>query len=545
MVIYAKNAQEYNMTKQINDFEMFETMSLDNMLTMYNDCGGIAQCHLRERFLRRNDKGRVTEIDYAGLAKHIVDELHVYTTRAGVMYSYDDGIYVVDKGLAVSTLCTTILGNHANNRVRSELVGYILNMPDIRTNTYITTNTPDNLICFNNGVLNIDTLEFVDHSPDYFFMTKLAADYDPEATCPNIERVAKDILGDMVDDEYEWLGFCMSTGNWISAISFYLGEGANGKSTWFKLVRNLFGNQQCCAMTPHMLSDGPHAMEPLEGRMLNIDADIGKAPIKNMDVLKKISGNDIVSINPKGMPIHDVILDVKQMYGCNDLPIITDNSHSVSRRLRIVYCNAEFAPNKAGFNAGVAKLIETSDELSGLVNLLIPALNRLRARGKFLSMSTTAVKKYDDISKATDHFMDACVDITGVKTDLLYTGDIFKIYDVWRRGLGIPSKREQTVKGDFKARMFTKARISPKQIRRHNVRYGMAYIGAKFTVDENTVREDIATYKVHECLEWLTENHVSLRRENGDNRGLRRMAVQNFGEEVVCKAWDVFMESVA
>lgn len=533
------------MSKQKSDFEIVETISLGEMLTSHSSGTNPVYGYMQDRFLRRNDKGKVTEIDYVGLSKYIIDELHIHTTGAGIMYSYHDGIYIMDKGLSVSTLCTTILGNHATNRVCAEVVGQVLRDVDIRIDTYITGNRPDNLICFNNGVLNIDTLEFTDHSPEYFFTAKLAVDYDPEATCPNIERVANDILGDMVDDEYEWLGFCMSTGNWISAISFYLGEGANGKSTWFKLVRNLFGNQQCCAMTPHMLSDGPHAMEPLEGRMLNIDADIGKAPIKNMDVLKKISGNDIVSINPKGMPIHDVILDVKQMYGCNDLPIITDNSYSVSRRIRIVYCNAEFAPNKAGFNASVAKLIETPQELSGLVNLLIPALNDLRARGKFLSMSTSAVKKYDHISKATDYFMDACVDITGIKTDLLYTRDIFKIYDVWRRSVGIPSKREQTVKGDFKARMFTKARMSPKQIRRRGIRYGMAYIGAKLTVDEATVRKDITTHNITECLEWLTENHVSLRRVNGDNRGLRKVAVQNFGEDIVQKAWDIFMESVA
>lgn len=528
-----------------NEFDLVDNMPLDQLLAMKTGGRCPMPMDVRERFLRRNDAGKVTEIDYVGLSSYIIDVLHIHTVDSGVMYSYRDGIYIMDKGLAVSSLCTSILGNIATNRVCAELVGQVLRNTDIRIDEYITECTPDNLICFNNGVLDIDTMVFSNHSPDYHFVAKLAVDYDPGATCPNIERVANDIFGEMVTDEYEWIGFCMSKGNWLNVISFYLGEGANGKSTWFNMVRKLFGAKQCCSMTPHALSDGPHAMEPLEGRILNIDADIGKAPIKNMETLKKLSGNDAVSINPKGLPIHDAILDVKQMYGCNDLPIITDNSFSVSRRLRIVYCNAEFTAGNKNFDVNVADLIESPTELSGLVNVAILALRDLRARGKFISMNLLASKKYDDISKAMDRFMETCIDITNCKGDLLYVADLYDLYDTWRDVAGLPSKKEQTVKADFRARVYVKSRIEPTRRRRADERQGFVYVGVKQTITTSELRNDARLLRVEDCLNWLSDNHVSLCRQNGHNKGLRTMATHRFGQDVVDESWDMFMESVA
>jgi putative DNA primase/helicase len=527
------------------EFELVDRVPLDQLLIMNSGGKCPILADVRERFLHRNKKGKVTEVDYFKLSIYIIDALHIHTTDSGVMYSYRDGIYIMDKGLAVSTLCTSILGNIATNRICAEVVGQVLRNGDIRINEYITERTPDNLICFNNGVLDIDTMVFSNHSPDNHFVAKLAVDYNPDAACPNIARVAKDIFGEMVTDEYEWIGFCMSKGNWLNVISFYLGEGANGKSTWFNMVRKLFGAKQCCSMTPHALSDGPHAMEPLEGRILNIDADIGKAPIKNMETLKKLSGNDAVSINPKGMPIHDAILDVKQMYGCNDLPIITDNSFSVSRRLRIVYCNAEFTAGNQNFDANVADRIESPTELSGLVNIAISALRDLRARGKFISMNRLASKKYDDISKAMDRFMETCIDITGCSSDLLYIDDIYELYDTWRDVVGLPGKKEQTVKADFRARVYAKSRIEPKRRQRVGERRGVVYVGIKQTTTTSELRDDARLLRVEDCLNWLSDNHVSLCRQNGHNKGLRTMATHRFGPDVVDESWDMFMESVA
>lgn len=497
-----------------------------------------------EKFLIRGEKGNVVDMDYSGIAEYIAKEMSILVTSTGAVYNYVDGIYGLDKGKWIERKCNTMFKSNATIRRQKEVVNQILNTPSLLLDTHITANAPRNLICFNNGVLNVDTMEFGDHSPEYYFTYKLAVDYDPEATCPTITKTMKKIFGDMAEDELEWLGFILSRGNWLSVISFYLGEGANGKSTWFNLVRRFVGGALCSSISPHQLSDYSHSTAHLIGKIINMDADIGDGAIKKIEVLKKLSGNDPITVNPKGMPMVDIEPETKQMYGSNDLPIITDNSFASGRRLRLVHCRGKFTSKDKDYDPHIGEKLNSPSELSGLANLCVAALINLRKRGKFLSMDESVAEKYDRQSKSSDYFITECMEVTNDPLDILFAADIPKIYNAWCKASSVVPKTEQTMKADIKKRIYGKYKIDRTRIRKTGTRQGFVYVGIRLIVDEEDFELSDTKREINECYDWLVTNHLPLENEYGNKKELRKIAISKFGEEILEEAWIGFMEYV-
>jgi len=64
-----------------------------------------------------------------------------------------------------------------------------------------------NLICLNNGVLNLKTMKLLPHKPEYRFMSKIPVNYVEGVKCPKIEDFIHDILyEDDIAVIQEWFG---------------------------------------------------------------------------------------------------------------------------------------------------------------------------------------------------------------------------------------------------------------------------------------------------------------------------------------------------
>ncbi len=118
------------------------------------------------------------------LKKH--DFLTVTDKNSEDLYIYDNGIY---REIGVAIIKKEV------EEILQELYS-IFHVNDIiekvKVKTSIDrekfTNEDDDLICLENGILNIKTKKLIPHTPDIIFTSKIPISYKPKANCPEIKN---------------------------------------------------------------------------------------------------------------------------------------------------------------------------------------------------------------------------------------------------------------------------------------------------------------------------------------------------------------------
>lgn len=439
-------------------------------------------------FFTYTAKGDVKGVDVRAYANHLITEYHVIVVKTGLqIYYYSDGIYRMDsKGDMMKALGVTMFGDFMNEKASRELVHQITHTHAIWVDV-VGGKVPRNLICMNNGIYDTIKRELLPHTPGIQFISKIATDYDPIAVCPDIEKAMLNIFGDMVDEEYEWLGYCLTTGNWMEILTFYINTGSGGRTTYFNMVRALFGDQNVSEVSIHEFSTDINAAFDLIGKQINIRADIGRHKIRDFEKIKELIGRDKIRVQQKYIASHTIMNNAKMMFAANEAPIITDASEGAGRRIRIMTTIGKFRQGDEGFDRHIIDKLTTPKELSGLINHAIAGLARLIERGNFESVAKNAednIQKWSLMSKPIYHFVEDCVEITGIADDEVRTDDLYDVYKEWLVENGLSTTTAQTFIKMFGDKMrtegVTKKRRRTKGVAGNSQRY-YAFCGLHLT----------------------------------------------------------------
>ena len=118
-------------------------------------------------------------------------------------------------------------------RISTCKVNEIINKIRRRTYTNRTDFDKDlNILNLKNGLFNIMTCEFVEHTSKHLSLVQLPISYNPQARCPNILRFLGQVLQPKdVFTVLQLFGYCLyRTTKYEKSVLCY-GEGDNGKST--------------------------------------------------------------------------------------------------------------------------------------------------------------------------------------------------------------------------------------------------------------------------------------------------------------------------
>jgi len=418
-------------------------------------------------FFTYTEKGNVKGVDVRAYANHLIEEYHILVVRSGLqIYYYDDGIYRMDpKGDMMKALGVSLFGDYMNEKASRELVHQITHTHAIWVDV-VGGKVPRNLICMNNGIYDTKKKELIPHTPDTQFISKIATDYDPIATCPDIEKAMSNIFGDMVSEEYEWLGYCLTTGNWMEVLTFYINTGSGGRTTYFNMVRALFGDRNVSEVSIHEFSTDVNAAYDLMGKQINIRADIGRHKIRDFEKVKELIGRDKIRVQQKYIASHTIINNAKMMFAANDAPIITDTSEGAGRRIRVMYTIGKFRPGDEGFDRHIIDKLVIPTELSGLVNHALAGLARLVDRGHFESVSKNAednIQRWALMSKPIYHFVEDYVTVTGIVEDEISTDDLFIVYSKWLKENSMQPTTQKTFSQMFGDKMRSEGIIKRRR----------------------------------------------------------------------------------
>jgi P4 family phage/plasmid primase-like protien len=242
---------------------------------------------------------------------------------------------------------------------------------------------PRNLLALRNGILDLDTRELLDHTPDYFSTVRLPYDYDSEAKCPAFLRVVNRLLGDdreVINLMQEWFGYCLAMTTDAQSFLLLYGQGGTGKSTLLAALAAVVGEDNVSAADLEDFNKEFGLANTL-GKLVNICGDLPSLNQVHEGRLKRYTDGTKMAFNRKNLPVIDAHPTARLTFSTNTLPRFTDRTNAVYRRLILVPMNVKVTGE--GRKAGMDKPAywERSGELPGILNWALDGQARLRDRG--------------------------------------------------------------------------------------------------------------------------------------------------------------------
>lgn len=267
--------------------------------------------------------------------------------------------------------------------------------------------SPKDVICVANGVLDVNTERLIEHSPEYRFLAKIPVEYiprdDPRLKGKDrIDRFLHEILSteEDVKAQYEWAGYCLYRSHLIHKLALLVGEGANGKSTWINVLSALLGRENVSSIDLHSLCYNRFSIANLQGKFANTYADLSENALKHTGVLKMLTGGDILNAERKFVQGRvDFVNSAKLIFSCNMIPPSTsDDTIAFWRRWNITKFSKVFDEEIADKRI-LEKLIPPL-ELSSLLNNALDGLRRLLKNGRFSNYKNVEETRAEYIARS-------------------------------------------------------------------------------------------------------------------------------------------------
>src|SRR5207248_1316965 len=143
-----------------------------------------------------------------------------------------------------------------------------------------------------NGLLNVRTRELTAHTPEHLSPVQIAAAFNADATCPQINMFTSSTIPELIELFMEIAGLLLIPDNRHQTAIMLLGPGGTGKSTTLNTISALLGGENVAAVPLHALDEDRFATADLYGRLANVFADLPSHALKSSSIFKSITGGD-------------------------------------------------------------------------------------------------------------------------------------------------------------------------------------------------------------------------------------------------------------
>lgn len=279
---------------------------------------------------------------------------------------------------------------------------------------------PEQVVAFQNGLLDIETGILHQHTPGWFSRNVLDYEYDKQAQCPHWI----DFIGEVSETEEDWLdslqmwfGYNLIADTSQQKLMLFVGPPRSGKGTVCRVLQQVMGKHNFCNPSLSTFSE-TFGMEPLIGKLAAIvpDAHLGRNAdsVRIMECLKSIVGEDHQTIRPIYRQAVNVKLLVRFTISVNELVMFPDASGSMASRTIVL----PFRLSHVG-NEDTSLGARLATEASGICNWAIEGLHKLKEVRKLLQPAA-GMQILDDFSRLSapirGFIEDYCVYPTGEST---------------------------------------------------------------------------------------------------------------------------------
>lgn len=294
------------------------------------------------------------------------------------LHLYKDGIYMSGQPEIESEMIRNI--PQLNRAKRTEVLSYLDIL--IRDNTSAAN---ANLIAFKNGVYNLIDGTFSNFTSDHVITNKINWNFNPAAYNELADKTlsklsCKDVEIRMLLEEV--IGYTFYRRNELRKAFIFIGDKANGKSTYIDMIKTMLGDNNTSALDLKELGDRFKTAE-LFGKLANLGDDIGDEFIANAAAFKKLVSGDRMSVERKGQNPFDFNNYSKFLFSANNMPRIKDKTGAVLDRLIIIPFNAKFSSADPDFDPYIKYKLREAESIEYIINLGLQGLRRVLENRKF------------------------------------------------------------------------------------------------------------------------------------------------------------------
>lgn len=387
----------------------------------------------------------------------------------GELHIYRDGVYTPSQ-LAFDNAMIGYIKNITKAQ-KAEVMSYL--EAKCEKNTELSS---ENYIAFKNGIYNLKTDEIDEFSPDIIITNKIPHNYNPHA----YHKLLDDTLNKLATDDKsiralleESLGYSFYRTSELSSSFMFVGDKANGKSTFLKIVKQVLTEDNYTGLNLSELSDRFNTAT-LFGKLANIGDDIPDSYIQGLEAAtfkKLVSGNELKA-EFKGKDVFMFKPYAKMFFSANEIPRIKDPTKAVKRRLVVIPMRGSFTKDSADYDPFIIKKLTTKEALEYFILLGIAGLKRVLKNNSFTECDS-AKQALEDYDKRNDPYIE-WIDDYGIENINDKTTD--EVYWSYRRYMDLNNLRADgkntftaRLKRDFGVEVIVR-KLDGKSIKRYRLR---------------------------------------------------------------------------
>ena len=295
-----------------------------------------------------------------------------------------------------------------------------------------------NIINFKNGILNLNTMTLVPHSPDYMSTIQIPSKWvDKESDTPVFDKYLDTLTnGDKELQKLllQYMGVCLSNipGYLLKKFLILYGEGNTGKSQLKRLLEMLLGSRNCCPIGLDKLESefGPIN---LRYKRLAGSADMNYVSVKELSTLKSMTGSDSIFANRKGQTPISFVYTGLFWFCANRLPKFGgDDGPWVFARICPVYCG-NIIPEAEQDKLLLDKMYA---EREGIIYKAVQALLEVIKNGYKLDEPQSVIDAraaYSKDNSIVSEFVNDCLEESGTipASECSSVNEIYRIFTLW------------------------------------------------------------------------------------------------------------------
>jgi P4 family phage/plasmid primase-like protien len=393
-------------------------------------------------------------------------------TEEILYYDGNKGVYVQGGEWLIKEQCEILCPQIPTHKVQ-EVVNHIKRRTGVERSKF---GSNLNILNLQNGLLNIETGEFKEHSPDYPSLVQLPMYFDPKAKCSEVLKFLGQVLHPQdVFTALQIIGYCLYRNNKYEKAVMLYGPGSNGKGVFIRLIESFVGLDNTSHVPLQDLDKDRYASADLYGKMVNTFADLKAEKLATTGMFKTLVSGDTIRAQKKyGQPFSFRNYS-KLIFSANKIPDSDDKTHAYYRRWLILTFDEVFE-GKLMKDTKLIDKLTTPEELSGLLNLALIALKQLHKDGGFKDVSVEKIRKtYDENSNTVIAFLDdkCVVDLTAPEYYTLTT-NIYNEYLIFCK-----EKHQRPLEINVFGKKLAEQGIERERIRYYGGEREYCYIGIR------------------------------------------------------------------
>lgn len=206
---------------------------------------------------------------------------------------------------------------------------------------------PITWIQYKNKVIDFTTGKIIAATPKYFFTNPIPHTISESEETPTIDKMFSEWVGkENVKKLKQVVAFCIARKYFLHRIIFLVGNGINGKGSFLEFLRNFLGLQNITSTSLELLINNRFEAAKLYKKLAAIMGETNYQRIEKSDLLKRLSGGDLIGYEFKNKNPFDEENYAKLIIATNSLPLTLDKTKGFYRRMMIIFFPNEFNEKK-------------------------------------------------------------------------------------------------------------------------------------------------------------------------------------------------------